>query len=475
MKNLKIFALVLTMALLITAAVCTTVFAADDAEAPVIVSKNLSYEDSTHLYYAVALTDNVTAANTTLNVYSDAACTNVLATGIAGKVETLNALGGDFIVFRAPGIAAKHITRDVYAQAVTADGGKSEVVKYSVAEYLYERLYVSERLGKTVTAEQKALYQSYLAYGANAQTVFTNSKIENAEDKEVLATALNIVRVIDGTLDDGSVQKLVKAGSNATVVATPTDASIAQWQVTTITADETTTDKVDVTAAIAIKGNTVISEIQPLNVPKLTFDSAEDLKYLSLATTNAGKLPEATYHTSTISAKEGKLHFDSSINGWDRLSINQTFANEGERAIFETDLSISAGDYQSSKIPVYFEFKNKTNGASEVKLHFYITPEGVIEFNGLNAIVDGNETSTAGTYVDSGFKEGDTFTLRLEYYINPYGYANIDVFVNGTQAGRATLGTTQNKIPAKDVYMYIEASAWEEWNIYFDNLRFWCE
>ena len=159
MKNLKIFALVLTLALLITAAVCTTAFAATEAEDPVIVSKNLSYEDNTHLYYAVAVTANVTAENTTLNLYADAACTKALETGIVGNVETLAALGGgDYIVFRAPGIAAKHITREVYAQAVTAEGGASKVEKYSVAEYLYERLYVSERLGKTVTAEQKALY-----------------------------------------------------------------------------------------------------------------------------------------------------------------------------------------------------------------------------------------------------------------------------------------------------------------------------
>ena len=475
MKNLKIFALVLTLALLITAAVCTTALAADEAEAPVIVSKNLSYEDNTHLYYAVKATAGVTAQNTTLNVYADEACTKALAADIAGNLETLEALGGEYIVFRTPGIAAKHITNNVYVQAVTTDGGKSEVVKYSVAEYLYERLYVSERLGKTVTAEQKALYQSYLEYGANAQTVFINQKAESEADKVTLATALNIARVIDGTFADGTTQKLFAAGSGASVVATPADTSIAQWQVTTINASGTTIEKVDVAATITVKGNTIISEIEPLVVPKLTFDSSADLQYFSLATTNANKLPEAAYHTSTISAKDGKLHFDSSINGWDRLSINQTFANEGERAIFETDLTINAGDYQAGKVPVYFEFQSKTTGASEVKLHFYITPEGVIEFNGLNAIVDGSETSTAGTYVDSGFKEGDTFTLRLEYYINPYGYANIDVFVNGTQAGRATLGTTQNKTPAKDVRMYIEASAWEEWDIFFDNLRFWCE
>jgi hypothetical protein len=144
MKNLKIFALVLTLALLITAAVCTTAFAANEAEAPVIVSKNLSYEDNTHLYYAVKATAGVTAQNTTLDVYADEACTKALATDIAGNLETLEALGGgEYIVFRTPGIAAKHITNNVYVQAVTTDGGKSEVVKYSVAEYLYERLYVS--------------------------------------------------------------------------------------------------------------------------------------------------------------------------------------------------------------------------------------------------------------------------------------------------------------------------------------------
>lgn len=493
MKNIKIFALVLTLALLITAAVCTTVFAADEAEAPVIVSKNLSYEDNTHLYYAVKLTENVTASNTTMNIYSDAACSNPLATGIAGKVETLNALGGDYIVFRAPGIAAKHITRDVYAQAVTTDGGKSEVAKYSVAEYLYERLYVSERLGKTVTAEQKALYQSYLTYGANAQTVFTNSKIENAEDKETLATALNIVRVIDGTLDDGSVQKLVKAGYGATVVATPTDSAIAQWQVTSIDAAGTVTQSktANTTDAITIAGQTIITA--PQVAPALKFDSADDLRYFSLATAYGDGSIESTVEKGqkavALKVADGQMVLESPVYHNNIITFNRTGDGTGTKAVFEADVIIDVGDVNSStstggELWINFIFFNQATGEA-------LTPVRVLLGDGA-ASASTNAQGTNGVTSTSVIKDNVKFSIRLEYMINAYGYNTTMIYVKeegATEWDASLFRSTENaKAPASwdnatqtgtptapwadDIGFKIEVNRFEECTLTLDNVRF---
>lgn len=483
MKNIKIFALVLTLALLITAAVCTTVFAADEAEAPLIISKNLSYEDNTHLYYAVKLTEKVNAANTTLNVYSDAACAHALATGIVGKVETLEALGGDVLVFRAPGIAAKHITRDVYAQAVTADGGKSEVVKYSVAEYLYERLYVSERLGKTVTAEQKALYESYLTYGANAQTVFTNSKIENAEDKEVLATALNIVRVIDGTLDDGSVQKLVKAGSGATVVATPTDASIAQWQVTSIDAAGTVTQSktANTTDAITIAGQTIITA--PQVAPPLAFDSANDASYFSVQ--NGGyKDSDITseyprgQQAVTGSIVDGKYVVHSPIYHNTPVVISRTGDGTGTKAVFEADITLDMESYNQAAEAmgawVYFSFYDTTTGVTWTPFFIRFNDGGDFAWITVDA-----DTKDEEKYKCATIKDGETFHLRLEYYINSYGYNNTLVYIKAPGAtewaytGRSTRNQISSAAPAPDQMGFkIELQRSEGITLTLDNVRF---
>ena len=73
MKNSKFSKICLwtvALALLLTAFVGISVQADETPEAPEIVSKNVSYEGALHLYYAIPVTENVTAANTVVNVYS---------------------------------------------------------------------------------------------------------------------------------------------------------------------------------------------------------------------------------------------------------------------------------------------------------------------------------------------------------------------------------------------------------------------
>ena len=490
MKNLKIFALVLTLALIITAAVCTTAFAANEAEAPVIVSKNLSYEDNTHLYYAVKATAGVTAQNTTLNVYADEACAKALAADIAGNLETLEALGGEYIVFRTPGIAAKHITNNVYVQAVTTDGGKSEVVKYSVAEYLYERLYVSERLGKTVTAEQKALYQSYLEYGANAQTVFINQKAESEADKVTLATAYNIVKVIDGAFADGTNQKLVAAGTNATVVATPADASIAQWQVTTIAADGSVSQAktANTTDAIAINGQTIITA--PKVAPPLAFDSANDLAYLQLNTAVGYGSIESTVpqvqQPVSLKVENGQMVLDSPVYHNNIIVFNRTGDATGTKAVFEADVTIDIGNANTS---------TATGEALWINFIFYDMATGEALTPVRIALADGGvtaDTNTQGAPTTALIKDNVKFTLRLEYMINAYGYNTTMVYVKteGATEWDATLyrSTENAKAPitwdyatqtgtpnapyADEIGFKIEVNRFEQCTLTLDNVRF---
>ena len=484
MKNLKIFALVLTLALLITAAVCTTAFAAEEAEAPVIVSKNLSYEDNTHLYYAVKVTANVTADNTTLNLYADASCENALATGIVGNTETLAALGGgEYIVFRAPGIAAKHITREVYAQAVTAEGGKSELCKYSVAEYLLERLYVSERLGKTVTEEQKALYASYLAYGANAQTLFTNSKIENPADKEVLATALNIARVVDGTFADGTTQKLFAAGSGASVVAVPDNSAVAVWQVTTVAADGTVTQTktANTTDAIAIGGQTIITA--PKVAPPLAFDSVNDASYFSVQ--NGGyKDSDITseyprgQQAVTGSIVDGKYVVHSPIYHNTPVVISRTGDGTGTKAVFEADITLDMESYNQAAEAmgawVYFSFYDTTTGVTWTPFFIRFNDGGDFAW-----ITIDNDTKDEAAYRCATIKDGETFHLRLEYYINAYGYNNTLVYIKAPGAtewaytGRSTRNQISSAAPAPDQMGFkIELQRSEGITLTLDNVRF---
>ncbi|MBO5206105.1 MAG: hypothetical protein J6C09_00810, partial [Clostridia bacterium] len=147
----KILVIALSLCLLVASVIGITV-SANDETTPEIAGMNFSYEDSTYIWYAVKATANVTAENTTMSLYNDAKCTDPLQENIVGSIGDASMLGdGDYIVFKAHGLKAKDITKVIYAKA-TSNGVDSAIVEYSLAEYLLERLYVSERQGLTVLA-----------------------------------------------------------------------------------------------------------------------------------------------------------------------------------------------------------------------------------------------------------------------------------------------------------------------------------
>ena len=208
MKNRKFSKICLwtvTLALLLTAFVGISVQADETPDAPEIVSKNVSYEGALHLYYAIPVTENVTAQNTVVNVYSSNPETDAnaeLLGSFSGEEENIAVLGGNYVVVRTQGIPAKDIANYVYAQPVSA-GVVGKVVRYSVAEYLYERLYVSENS----TDLQKKLYNSTLTYGMDAQAVLAPSATPIANYKYVYA--------YDATIDaEGNNSGLYLAGDS---------------------------------------------------------------------------------------------------------------------------------------------------------------------------------------------------------------------------------------------------------------------
>ena len=183
-KTLKIALLVLSFTLLMGAAFAMSV-SADDTEKPQIISQNVAYEGDFALMYAVDA-EGITGS-VTLNVYdvypSETSVAPVFTQTVAEAEDVEGNLNKHAYVFTTAGVVAADMCKQFYIQAVVDEtGAKSEILRYSVAEYLYERLATT---GSNAPSDDQALlYETVIAFGDQAQKVVgkiadANNRIKN--------------------------------------------------------------------------------------------------------------------------------------------------------------------------------------------------------------------------------------------------------------------------------------------------------
>ena len=189
-KITKILVFALAFALLLGASLAIV----SSAETkPEIISKNIEYGEKFSIMYAV---DASTVADgaVTLNIYAEepTADSKVIASYTKNDPETIKVHDVDTsaYVFITNGVAAKDLGDFFYAQAIDAKGNKSDVVKYSVVEYMLERLYG----GETITADQEEMYRKSLEFGEAAQELLS-------PDDEIQVADYKYVRVEGGTVN----------------------------------------------------------------------------------------------------------------------------------------------------------------------------------------------------------------------------------------------------------------------------------
>ena len=149
MKNTKfskITLLVLSLALVFGAVAVITASAETNETKPEITQKNVSYSTDLALQLAVKA-DTATAPIKLYRYDSEPAEGEVgtlVATADADDLvvadSTMNNLAYDSYVIQAPGVKASNTAHYYYYKVVDANGAESDVIRYSVAEYLYERL-----------------------------------------------------------------------------------------------------------------------------------------------------------------------------------------------------------------------------------------------------------------------------------------------------------------------------------------------
>jgi len=197
-KSIKILVLALSLVLIIGAVFMVSASAEEETLSVSITKKNISYGDVVELLFAV---DDTNAGGKEVEVlyYLDDPQSNPEAKAYKGtEYEKGYTEGGvTYPAFYTAAFPAKDIGTQVYAQAHIVDTEVySEVVRYSVVEYLNKRLYVDD-----ITANQKGLYESLLTYGAFAQKVLLNEDDDPYNDVAQFIDEMVYVSIEGGTLD----------------------------------------------------------------------------------------------------------------------------------------------------------------------------------------------------------------------------------------------------------------------------------
>ncbi len=262
-KFAKISLVILTIALCLGVAFATSALAAEADETqttskPEIISQNIVIGDQFYLAYAVDAA-TVAEGSVTLYVYEKDPRTtdgevpvkasltvessvSTAGTNLASKAENVYI----FQIKNAP-IAMADLTKVFYIKAVDSQKNESDIMRYSVAEYLYQRLATTpvtdEESGRTNPSQaQKDLYNNIIAFGNSAQLVKNEDEHYNTKgtekevalytaDSSALISNWRYVTVIGGKLDNYFTAGVYPIGTPLPLKAD--DGSLAaKWTVT---------------------------------------------------------------------------------------------------------------------------------------------------------------------------------------------------------------------------------------------------
>ncbi len=224
MKKTKLLvALTAAVLAVIMIAVAIPAFASETEPSLSIDGFNLSFEDNIYIKYAVKL--NGTTAEALGNNFKMLFWTAPQTSYTKGSEsfsassigdETIN--GTSYEIFKYTELAAKNMTDDIYARAYMKIGDTeyySELEKYSILQYAYNMLGKTDE--GTDNENFKILLTEMLSYGAAAQKYF------NYKTDRLATDSYYQIKVVGGTLSDGTDNGLYKAGEKFSVIAPETD------------------------------------------------------------------------------------------------------------------------------------------------------------------------------------------------------------------------------------------------------------
>ncbi|MBO5314823.1 MAG: hypothetical protein J6B48_00170 [Clostridia bacterium] len=350
MKNRfsKILVLVLSLALILGVALAVSVSAEDTK--PEIISKNMNYGEKFVILYAVDA-ETVAEGPVTLKIYSDSEKANLVDSYTVDTPVYEEKLQKDIYKFYTNGIAPKEIADIFYAEAIDAAGNTSDLVSYSVVEYMLERLYG----GYELSPEQTAMYTKSLEFGAAAQDLL-------AAQDPIRVNDYKYVR-IDGGTANGVTKGMFLKNTSLSIAKNeiPSNALFWGWNVTA----GGETERKSVVDTLVLEDNTVlvaniiadgsrgyfntfggytydgITESLPVSKLFVTNDLVDRIGVDSVDVTFESH--PSTNHLSLVSASETDTVFEigRGNTSYHEGAAFKTASSSGNYVVFETDIYMS--------------------------------------------------------------------------------------------------------------------------------------
>ena len=240
----KVLLMVLSLALLVGSIVAVGA-SASESNAVEIKAKNLAYTDNLTMLFAVdASIEDALAGDVKVAYYWEADGVATLKAakflnpynedGQLVKEYVCTENGVNYPVFYTEGVPAKDLGKVVYVTAYTGElADDAAFATYSVAEYLYARLYkdgfVNATEGKDLL--RKNTYENLLAYGASAQELLVNYGKADADKVALVTDYTYIITSTAGATVNGD-NTVISAGPVTVEMAYVGEGTLVGWTVT---------------------------------------------------------------------------------------------------------------------------------------------------------------------------------------------------------------------------------------------------
>ena len=428
-KSLRILIAALAFAIL-TVALCFAAFAEETPELSVkILAKNVAYDEVVKVLFAV---DDTAAGGNEVEViyYVEDPTVNTQAKAYAGikyevgytdKNGTPDDTSDDvkYPAFFTAGFPAANIGDNVYARAhIVGTDVYSDVVRYSVVEYLLERLYQDKAEG-----DKKALYETLLDYGEYSQKVILNGDADPDNDVERFVTEYVLVTMSEGGIDETPDNK--RDASYPTGIyfvgdkIYPTSKEVKSWKVTV----GDTSKVVNNAAEVVVSGFTTITvneyaNAAPTYKPDLndtegreTFEGEEVIN----ADPWAPEGGKAEIVDGAPYGEDSKVYYLGSNNkSTQEVSFRVDAKDEDANVIwFESDMMILP--YSTGNVEIHI--RSKTNAG--YIFYFGLDPDGNVVLKDKNTTAIAT-LAPAGEWFRFGFKYAtqDDGKAALAFYYN---------------------------------------------------------
>ena len=479
--NLKASVLILSILLVLG----LTAFATETEEVtPDIVSYNIVYGDTFKLQVAIKDETVPNGANVTVKVYDEdpTADSTVLDEFSLARTSIAQFDGAYFYVGTTNrSVAASALATEFYMQAeYTLDGEtvKGNVVKYSVAEYLYEKLYFENYVAKTEADGKdyirKTFYEGILAFGVGAQHLILD------EAPEYFMNELSYAIVEDGKIGGKSTVlsnpdtelKVVYAGNKSTSL-------LYSWILTGLESGEVEELLVAADKTLTINAPAEAFKLTPVfkNPYVMNFENGaltDEAKTLSITNTPGSGITASITTSPTDAANSVyQLVGTPSSNQHFRVGFASGTNTTGNTYTFETEMYISSTDVNGNMVPSNTKFGSidfRNGHVYGVNLYYNASSNGV---NVRSNVKENNE------YRNIASLPYDTwFTFKLVVVTSTVnGVNDFDAFfyVNdklaGKQEGLSKFGdSTASVLDAKDVNIKLEKNI--PVKMYLDDLTF---